>query len=66
MFLSMFFLGVKEKEIAVMLQEFPPIDTPKELFLQYIVIAYEFKFECDKDISLFENLQTSWELDTIK
>ena len=49
-----------------LIQEFPPIDAPKELFLQYIAIAYEIKSECDKDISLFENLLTSWELDTIK
>jgi len=49
-----------------MLQESPPIDAPKELFLQYIVIAYELKSECDKGIELFGNLLTTWELDTIK
>ncbi|MCR0207217.1 hypothetical protein MKC66_21105 [[Clostridium] innocuum] len=49
-----------------MLQEYPPIDEPKELFLQYITIAYELKTECDKDIAAFENLLTSWELDVIK
>lgn len=49
-----------------MLQEFPPIESPKELFSQYIVIAYELKFECDRSINLFENLLTTWELDTIK
>lgn len=49
-----------------MLQEFPPIDEPKELFLQYITTAYELKIECDKDIVIFENLLTSWELDVIK
>jgi len=48
------------------LQEFPPIDAPKELFLQYIVSAYELKLECDKNIALFENLLTTCELDTIK
>ena len=28
--------------------------------------AYELKIECDKDIVSFENLLTSWELDTIR
>lgn len=49
-----------------MLQEFPPIDAPKELFIQYITTAYELKSECDKSAVLFENLLTTWELDTIK
>lgn len=49
-----------------MLQEFPPIDEPKELFVQYITMAYELKIECDKSIILFENLLKSWELDEIK
>lgn len=49
-----------------MLQEFPPIDNPKELFVQYIIIAYELKSECDKTVTLFDNLLTTWELDTLK
>lgn len=49
-----------------MLQEFPPIDAPKELFMQYITTAYELKLECDKSTVIFENLFTTWELDTIK
>lgn len=49
-----------------LLQELPPIEAPKELFLQYIANAYEIKAECDKDIWLFENLLTTWELDSIK
>lgn len=49
-----------------MLQEFPPIDKPMELFIQYIMNVYELKIECDKDIVSFENLLTSWELDTIR
>lgn len=49
-----------------LLQDFPPIDAPKELFLQYVVNAYEMKSECDKDLMLFENLLTTWELDSIK
>lgn len=49
-----------------MLQEFPPIDEPKELFIQYITMAYELKLECDKSIVIFQNLLTTWELDTIK
>ncbi|MBU3878270.1 hypothetical protein HGO97_020930 [Faecalicatena sp. AGMB00832] len=48
------------------LQEFPPIDKPKELFVQYVMNAYELKIECDKDIASFENLLASWELDTIR
>lgn len=49
-----------------MLQEFPPIDAPKELFVQYITIAYELKIECDKSIILFENLLKFWEQEEIK
>ncbi|MDO4277349.1 MAG: hypothetical protein Q4C69_00855 [Lachnoclostridium edouardi] len=49
-----------------MLQEFPSIDKPKELFVQYVINIYELKIECDKDIASFENLLTSWELDTIR
>lgn len=49
-----------------MLQEFPPIDKPMELFIQYIMNVYELKIECDKDIASFENLLTSWELNIIR
>lgn len=49
-----------------MLQEFPPIDKPMELFIKYIMNVYELKIECDKDIASFENLLTSWELDIIR
>ncbi|MCM1259175.1 MAG: hypothetical protein NC307_15195 [Roseburia sp.] len=49
-----------------MLQEFPPIDDPKELFVRYITVAYELKIECDRDIVSFENLLSSWEFDAIK
>lgn len=49
-----------------MLQEFPPIDEPKELFMQYITIAYELKVECDKSKALFENLLKSWEFKAIQ
>ena len=49
-----------------LLQEFPPVDAPRELFLQYIIPCYEMKLECDKSIVLFENLLTTWELDSIK
>ena len=54
------------KRQYMLLNEFPPIDEPKELFLQYITIIYELKSECDKSIALFENLLTSWELNEIK
>lgn len=49
-----------------LLQEFPPIDEPKELFIQFITTAYELKLECDKSSSIYENLLTTWELHTIK
>lgn len=49
-----------------MLQEYPPIDEPKILFVQYITIAYEIKKECDHSIETFENLLTSWELEETK
>lgn len=48
------------------LQEFPPIDKPKELFAKYITNVYELKIECDKDIVSFENLFTSREFYVIK
>ena len=48
-----------------LLQDLPPVDAPKDLFLQYVVIAYELKIECDKNIKLYENLLTPWELYTI-
>lgn len=49
-----------------LLQEFPPIDAPKELFLLYITTAYELKSECDRSILIYENLLTRWELNRIK
>lgn len=49
-----------------LLQAFPPVEAPKELFLQYIVPVYEMKAECDKSLVLFENLLTTWELDSIR
>ena len=48
-----------------MLQEFPPIDTPKELFIQYITTAYELKSNWQICCAI-RNLLTTWELDTIK
>ncbi len=48
-----------------MLQEFVPIDSPKDLFVQYVSISYEMKVICDKDIARYENLLTSWELESI-
>jgi hypothetical protein len=63
---SMYNLFYLIKRQYNMLQEFPPIDAPKELFMQYITTAYELKSECDKSAAIFQNLLTPWELDTIK
>lgn len=60
---SLFYLIKRQNK---MLQEFPPIEAPKELFMQYITTAYELKIECDKSIVVFENLLKSWELEEIK
>ncbi|MCO8193941.1 hypothetical protein [Anaerofustis sp. NSJ-163] len=49
-----------------MLQEFPPIDDPNELFVKYVLNIYDLKKECDKDVVSFENLLYPWELDLIK
>lgn len=48
------------------LQDFIPVDSPKELYIQYISIAYELRTVCDKGIQRYENLLTSWELDAVK
>lgn len=60
---NFFYLIKRQQKI---LQEFPPIDAPKELFIQYITIAYEIKAECNKSKALFENLLNSWELEAIQ
>lgn len=60
---NLFYLIKRQNSL---LQEFPPIEAPKELFMQYITIAYELKSECDKSIVMFENLLKTWELDMIK
>jgi hypothetical protein len=59
---NLFYLIKRQYNI---LQEFPPIDAPKELFMQYITTAYELKSECDKSAAIFKNLLTTWELDII-
>ncbi|MEE0139313.1 hypothetical protein [Fusobacterium ulcerans] len=48
------------------LQEFVPIESPKELYIQYILFAYELKDICDNNLGKYENLLTTWELDTLK
>lgn len=48
-----------------MLEEFHSLDEPKEVFIQYVTIAYELNLECEKSSFLFENLLTKWENDSL-
>lgn len=53
------------KRQYTMLKEFPPLDTPIELFSLYITTAYEVKTICDKSMAKYDNILTSWEKETI-
>ncbi|WP_274654871.1 hypothetical protein [Paenibacillus humicola] len=48
------------------LQEFPPIEDPKRLFIQYITIANDINRECNKAVVSYDNLFTYWELEALK
>ncbi len=47
-------------------QEFIPIESPKELYIQYIWFVYELINICESNIQKYENLLTRWEIDSLK
>lgn len=49
-----------------MLEDFPPVDDPSKLFTHYIEIIYELREEYEKNVTLLENLLTSWEWDVVR
>ena len=48
------------------LMEYPPIDDPAVLYASYILNTYEVKQTCDKVLSSYSNLLTTWEFDVVK
>lgn len=48
------------------LMEYPPIDDPAVLYASYILNTYEVKQTCDKVLSSYANLLTTWECDVVK
>lgn len=48
------------------LMEYPPIDDPAVLYASYILNTYEVKQTCDKVLSSYSNLLTTWECDVVK
>lgn len=56
-------MSAKRQESQLM--EYPPTDDPTSLFVAYILNANEVKAACNKVLSAYENLLTSWEWDTI-
>ena len=59
------FLFVLKKQKA-QLQEYPPIDDPVSLFINYLQIAYELKEACTKALDVYGNLLNNWERESIE
>lgn len=59
------FLFVLKKQKA-QLQEYPPIDDPVSLFVNYLQIAYELKEACTKALDVYGNLLNNWERESIE
>ena len=47
-------------------QEYPPIDDPVSMFVNYMQIAYELKEACTKALDVYGNLLTAWERESIE
>ena len=56
--------SVKRQESQLM--EFPPIDDPSNLYVAYVLNAVDVKKACDRVLSAYSNLLTTWERDTVK
>ena len=48
------------------LQEYPPIDDPVSLFVNYLQIAYDLKEACTKALDVYGNLLNNWERESIE
>ena len=59
------FLFVLKKQ-KFQLQEYPPIDDPVSLFVNYLQIAYELKEACTKALDVYGNLLNNWERESIE
>lgn len=59
------FLFVLKKQKS-QLQEYPPIDDPISLFVNYLQIAYELKEACTKALDVYGNLLSNWERESIE
>lgn len=54
------------KKQKFQLQEYPPVDDPVSMFVNYMQIAYELKEACTKALDVYGNLLTAWERDSIE
>ncbi len=59
------FLFVLKKQKS-QLQEYPPVDDPVSLFVNYLQIAYELKEACAKALDVYGNLLNNWERESIE
>ena len=59
------FLFVLKKQKS-QLKEYPPIDDPVSLFINYLQIAYELKEACTKALDVYGNLLNNWERESIE
>lgn len=48
------------------LQEYPPIDDPASVYVNYILVANELKTACAKALDAYSNLLTVWERESIE
>ncbi len=48
------------------LMDYPTVDEPTDLFCAYVLNVYEVRIACDKVLAAYENLLTTWELETVK
>ena len=48
------------------LQEYPPIDDPASVYVNYMLIANELKTACAKALDAYSNLLTVWERESIE
>lgn len=54
------------KRQKTQLQDFIPTDSPEDLYICYIVNAYEIKNACDQVLSAYENVLKTWEKESIE
>ncbi len=48
------------------IQEYPPVDDPISLFVNYMLIANELKEACTKAINVYGNLLNAWERESVE